>query len=99
MNNYKITDFNPLHDNLIVRPIKITAKDGFVRPQQEEDKSELGEVISVGPDIVIPETFKEDFISIKAGDIVLYNKYSTTKTDLGDELVVRFEDIVAVLKK
>lgn len=85
----------PLHDNIIVRPIKITERDGgFVRPQQEEDKSELGEVIKIG--IAVLEMNHKP---LKVGDIVLYNKYSSTKTDLGEELIVRFEDIVGIIKK
>lgn len=113
---YDIKNFQPLHDNIIVKPIKILqkeviAKDGkaikFARPQQEEDKSELGEVIAIGGEVgvvampPIPHPLVTEFPfehPIKVGDIVLYNKYSTTKTDLGEELVVRYEDIVAVLK-
>lgn len=105
MNNYKITDFRPLHDNIIVKPIKllekeVKGKDGkvikFARPQQEEDKSELGEVISVGQAAQVEVGGRP---VIYPGDVVLYNKYSTVKTDLGEELVVRYEDVVAVLNK
>ena len=85
---FKASDFTPLGDNLIVRPIKVTEKSGFVRPQNEEDKSELGEVIAIQPGY-----------TLKVGDVVLFNKYSSTSIDMGDELIVRYEDIVAVLKK
>lgn len=87
---YKIENFKPLHDNVVVKPLKIEQKGEFVRPQQEEDKSEVGEVISMGGSV--------DAIQLKVGDIVLYNKYSTVKTDLGENLIVKFEDIVAVQK-
>ena len=89
MTNYPIDSFQFLWDNILVRPIKIKEKGSFVRPRQEEDKSELGEVVSVS------EAVKE----IKVGDIVMFNKYSSTSIDIGEELIVRAEDIVAVLRK
>lgn len=91
--NYNINDFFPLHDNVIVEPIKITNKDGFVRPQQEEDKAEIGKVLSMGPGVS-----ELNHKPLKVGDIVLFNKYSTTHTDIDDNLLVRFEDIIAVQK-
>ena len=101
LNNLKITDFAPLWDNVIVRPIKVEEKGKFLRPQNEEDKSELGEVVSVGP-AANQFSFGEGEVqrteAIKVGDLVLFNKYSTTKIDLGEEMLVRAEDIVAVLR-
>jgi len=88
----KITDFNPLWDNIFVKPIKIEKIGEWERSVQEEDKTELGEVINVGQEIL-------DKGYIKVGDIVMFNKYSTTSTDLGEELIVRAEDIVAVRGK
>lgn len=90
MKKYKLEDFMPLWDNVIVKPIKLTEKSGFVRPQNEEDKSELGEVVAVGI---------EATPTVTVGDIVLFNKYSSTKIDLGDELIVRAEDITAKISK
>ncbi len=87
----KAKDFTILWDNVLVSPIRVTERDGIVLPRQEEDKSELGIVISIGLGI-------DDNI-MQVGDTVLYNKYSTTKTDLGEDLIVRAEDIVAVLVK
>lgn len=92
MDKLKIKDFIVLWDNVLVDPIKIVEKDGLVRPQQEEDKSELGTVISIGAGV-------ESNGLMSVGDIVLYNKYSSTKTDMGEELILRAEDVVAVLKK
>jgi co-chaperonin GroES (HSP10) len=87
----KSENWIPLSDNVIVRPIKVTMKDKYVRPQNEEDKAELGEVIRV-PDHFINHT-------PKVGDTVLFNKYSSTAMDMSKDLIVRLEDIVAVLKK
>lgn len=90
-----IEQFTPLWDNIIVKPIKLEAKDQFKRPQQEDDKSELGEVMAVGLGTDTVDVSKY----IKVGDIVLFNKYSSTAIDLGKPLIVRAEDVVAVLKK
>ena len=86
----RAVDFKPLFDNLIIEPIKIEVRGDFVRPQNEEDKAELGIILAVADQI------KEDF---KVGDTVMFNKYSTTKIDLGEEIIVRAEDVVAILKK
>jgi len=88
---YKITDFTPINDSLIVKPVKVEEMSGFIRPQTDEDKSEMGEVVSVSA--AIPNC------PVKVGDIILFNKYSSTNTDLGDELILRIEDVVAVAQK
>lgn len=88
----KTEQFEILWDNVLVKPKKVERKDGFVRPQQEEDKSELGEVVGIGIGL------GED-LPIKVGSIILFNKYSTTGTDVDENLIVRAEDIVAVLNK
>lgn len=85
----KAIDFQPLGDNVIVRPIKLTEKGQFKRPQNEEDKAELGEIVAV------PQEWED----LHVGDTVFFNKYSSTAMDMGPELIVRVEDIVAVLKK
>lgn len=96
--NFNVKDFTPLHDNVIVKPIKITNKDGYVRPQQEEDKSEMGTIIAIGLGL-LDNTSKIGYLKVlRVGDVVLFNKYSTTKTDVDENLIVRFEDIVAVQK-
>ena len=86
----KIENFKALWDWVVIRPIKIQEKGKFNRPQNEEDKAEVGEVISMGKNV--PKEF------IKKGDIVLFNRYSTTKIDFGNELILRAEDILLVNK-
>lgn len=88
---YSAKDFIPLGDSIIVKPIKVTEKSGFIRPQNEEDKSELGEVVSL-PKLLLNQ-------DLKVGDIVLFNKYSSTAMDMGEELIVRLEDVVGILRK
>jgi len=87
---YKTKDFQPLRDNILVKQIVIEKKGKYNIPRNEEDKSELGEVLGVGDEVV----------NIKVGNIVMFNKYSSVKVDIGDEeLIVRQEDVVAIKKK
>lgn len=95
MKQIKIEDFVPLWDNVIVQPFKVGERDQFKRPRNEEDKSELGVVLAVGQG-----TNEVDITPyIKNGDVVLFNKYSSTPIDLGKELIIRAEDIVAVIRQ
>lgn len=82
--DFKIKDFKPLWDNIIIKPIKIESRGDFVRIQGEEDKAELGEVVLSNID------------EIKKGDIVMFNKYSSISLDIGDEILVKSEDIIAI---
>lgn len=95
MKDYKISSAKPLWDNVLIKPIKLEKKDEYRRPQQEEDKSELGEIVAIGAGTDTVDITKY----LKVGDVVLFNKYSSTSIDIGEEVIVRAEDIVAVLKK
>ena len=86
---YNINNLVALWDNVIVLPIKRENKDGFVTPRNEEDKAEIGEVVAL----------PKEPLPFNLGDIVLFNKYSTTKLDLTDFLIVRAEDIIAIIRK
>lgn len=94
-----VSKFNILYDNVFVKGIRVEERDGIIKPAQYDDKPELGEVIKVGNGklldngTVIP-------LSVKPGDTVYFNKYSTVKfnVDGSDFYVVRQEDIVAYLR-
>ena len=85
INELVAEDFTPLGDNIFVKPEKIEQKDKFFRPQQEEDKSEIGRVLSIGTRVA----------EIKVGDVIIFNKYSSTQLDFGDVLVLREVDVIA----
>lgn len=93
--NVDITKFHILYDNVFVKGINIEEKDGIVKPAQYEDKPEIGEVISIGEGRIF-ENGSIVPLKVKTGDIVYFNKYSTTKFNFDGEdfYVVREEDII-----
>ncbi|HAZ61506.1 MAG TPA: co-chaperone GroES [Gammaproteobacteria bacterium] len=89
----------PLNDRVIVRrtPEETTSAGGIVIPDTAAEKPSKGEVVAVGPgksndkgEIRAPD--------VKAGDQVLFGKYSGTEVKLDGEtlLVMREDDIMAV---
>ena len=95
------TKFRPLHDRVVVR--RITAqektKGGIIIPDTAQEKPSEGEVIAVGPG-GRDEAGKLIPIGVKAGDRVLFGKYSGTEVKVdGDELIImREEDILGVIE-
>jgi len=95
-NKFNITDHDMLHDYILVKAIvPQTAKTGLIDPAQYEDKSEWGEVISVGPGRyeygeLVPMT-------VEVGNTVLYGKYSSYKirVDGIDLLIIREDDVMS----
>jgi len=91
----------PLHDRLIVKRSEPELKtaSGIVIPDSAGEKPEQGEVLAVGPG---KRTDKGDFIAlaVKPGDRVLFGKYAgqTVKLDGQDVLVIREDDVLAVLE-
>lgn len=91
----------PLHDRLIVKRSEPELKtaSGIVIPDSAGEKPEQGEILAVGPG---KRNDKGDFIAlaVKPGDKVLFGKYSgqTVKVDGQELLVIREEDVFAVLE-
>jgi chaperonin GroES len=92
----------PLHDRVIVKRLEQETKtaSGIVIPDNAAEKPDQGEVLAVGPG---KRSDKGDFIAlnIKVGDRVLFGKYSgqTVKVDGDELLVMREEDLFAVVEK
>ena len=91
-----IKEFKVLYDNVVVTPIDITQKRGVIIPTTSDTKAELGEVVSVGEGRIFDNGVIEP-LRLKVGDLVYFNKYSTTKFNIdGTEyLVIREEDCIA----
>ncbi len=90
----------PLHDRILVRRVDEDTKTagGIIIPDSAKEKPQRGEVIAVGKGRVTPEG-KVMPLDVKAGDKVLFGKYSGTELKLGvnDFLMMREEDILGIL--
>src|SRR5579859_7720364 len=92
--------FRPLHDRVVVKRIEADekTKGGIIIPDSAKEKPSQGEVVAVGPG-GRDETGKLIPMDIKAGDKVLFGKWSGTEVKLdGEELLIMKEsDIMGVL--
>ena len=91
-NNVNIT---PLHDRVIVKAAAAEEKTagGIIIPDTAKEKPQRGTVVAAGPGK------KDEPMTVKAGDTVLYGKYAGTEISLEGEdfLIMRESDILAVL--
>ncbi|MBN3763232.1 co-chaperone GroES [Burkholderia sp. Ac-20365] len=95
-------NLRPLHDRVIVKRLDQETKtaSGIVIPEAAAEKPDQGEILAVGPG-------KRDdkgnpiALDVKVGDRVLFGKYAgqTVKVDGSELLVMREEDIMAVVNK
>ncbi len=92
--------FRPLHDRVVVRRIEADqkTKGGIIIPDTAKEKPSEGEVIAVGPG-GRDEAGKLIPIDVKAGDRVLFGKWSGTevKIDGEDLLIMKESDIMGVV--
>jgi len=90
----------PLADRVIVRAAEADAmtKGGIILPDTAKEKPQQGEVVAVGTG-KIADSGNLVKMSLKAGNKVLYGKYSGTEITVDDEelLIMRESDILAVL--
>ena len=96
-------NIQPLGDRVIVRALEAEekTKGGIILPDSAKEKPQEGEVLAVGKGKVL-ENGNVQAPEVKKGDRVLYGKYSGTeiKTKEGaDLLIMREEDILAIIKK
>ncbi|HET6913055.1 MAG TPA: co-chaperone GroES [Rhodanobacteraceae bacterium] len=91
----------PLHDRVIIKRLEAETKSagGIVIPDTATEKPIKGEVVAVGTG-KIQEDGNVRPMAVKAGDKVLFGKYSGTEVKVdGDELLVmREEDLMAVIE-
>ena len=94
------TKFRPLHDRVVVRRISAEekTKGGIIIPDTAKEKPQEGEVIAVGPG-VRDEDGKYIALDVKAGDRVLFGKWSGTevKIDGEDLLIMKESDIMGII--
>jgi chaperonin GroES len=92
--------FRPLHDRVVVKRIEAEerSKGGIIIPDSAKEKPQEGEVVAIGPG-GRDENGKLIVMDLKAGDRVLFGKWSGTEVKLdGDELLIMKEsDIMGVI--
>lgn len=93
--------FRPLHDRVVVKRLEEEGKSagGIIIPDTVKEKPMRGEVLAVGPG-VRDESGKINPPDVKAGDTVLFGKWSGTeiKVDGQDLLIMKETDILGVLE-
>jgi chaperonin GroES len=92
--------FRPLHDRVLIRRVEAEEKTtgGIIIPDTAKEKPMEGEVVSVGPG-ARGEDGKIQALDVKAGDRVLFGKWSGTEVKLdGEDLIIMKEsDIMGIL--
>ena len=93
--------FRPLHDRVVVKRIDAEekSKGGIIIPDTAKEKPSQGEIIAVGPG-GRDENGKLIPIDLKAGDTVLFGKWSGTevKIDGEDLLIMKESDVMGVIE-
>jgi chaperonin GroES len=91
----------PLHDRILIKRIeeKETVKGGIIIPDTAKEKPQEGEVIAVGNGKKTEEG-KVIPLDVKAGDRILFGKYSGTEIKIDDQeyLILREEEVLGVLE-
>ena len=93
----------PLQDRVIVKRVKEEekSKGGIIIPDTAKEKPIEGDVIAVGNGKVNEKDGSVRKLDVKAGDRILFGKYSGTevKIDGEDHLILREDDILGVIEK
>ena len=94
--------FRPLHDRVVVRRLESEerTKGGIIIPDTAKEKPQEGEVVAVGPG-ARDEGGKLVPIDLKAGDRILFGKWSGTEVKLDGEeyLIMKESDIMGIVEK
>lgn len=92
----------PLHDRIIVKRIQEEekTKGGIIIPDSAKEKPIEGEVIAVGTGKILEDGSVRK-LEVKAGDRVLFGKYSGTEVKLDGEerLIMREDDVLCVVDR
>jgi chaperonin GroES len=92
--------FRPLHDRVVVKRIEAEekSKGGIIIPDTAKEKPQEGQVVAVGPG-GRDESGKLIAMDLKAGDRVLFGKWSGTEVKLDGEdlLIMKESDIMGVI--
>src|SRR5918998_2443757 len=96
------TNIRPLHDRVIVRRLEEgeQVRGGIIIPDTGKEKAQEGEVIAVGEGKIRDDGSRQT-LDVKAGDRVLFGKYSGSEIKIdGEELLIMREDeILGILER
>lgn len=88
-------NIKPLADRVLLQPMEAetTTASGIIIPDSAKEKPQKGTVVALG------KGTKEQPMTVKEGDVVLYSKYAGTELSLDgkDFLIMRESDILAIL--
>jgi chaperonin GroES len=91
----------PLHDRILVKRMEEqeTRRGGIIIPDTAKEKPQEGKVVAVGNGKVTEEG-KKIALDVKAGDRILFGKYSGNEVKIEDEeyVIMREEDVLAILE-
>ena len=94
------TKFRPLHDRVVVRRVESEekTKGGIIIPDTAKEKPQEGEIIAVGSG-ARDEAGKLVPLDVKAGDRILFGKWSGTEVKLNGEdlLIMKESDIMGII--
>ena len=94
------TNFRPLHDRVVVRRVESEAKTkgGIIIPDTAKEKPQEGEIVAVGTG-ARDESGKIVALDVKAGDRVLFGKWSGTEVKINGEdlLIMKEADIMGII--
>ena len=92
--------FRPLGDRVLVKRVEEESKTkgGIIIPDTAKEKPQEGEVVAVGPG-ARDESGKVNALELKAGDRILFGKWSGTEVKLDGEdlLIMKESDVLGVL--
>ena len=93
-------NLRPLSDRVVIKMVEAeeTTKSGIILTSSAQEKSQIGEVIAVGPGGMVEG--KEVVMSVNVGDKVILSKYAGTEIKSADDeyVIVRMSDILAVVE-
>ncbi len=88
-------NIKPLADRVVIEPqaAETTTSSGIIIPDTAKEKPQRGIVVAVG------DGKKDEPLSVKEGDVVLYGKYAGTEISFGnnDYLIMQESDILAII--
>jgi len=95
------TTIRPLHDRIIVKRLdeQEQMRGGIIIPDTAKEKPQQGEVIAAGEGKVREDGTRQP-LDVKAGDRVLFGKYSGSEVKIDDEeyLIMREDEVLAIIE-